>query len=50
MRRLQASKTTEEEDQDWAQRFGEHGARVIRETVNSHLEDYEYLKGFALKI
>ncbi|KAL9129481.1 MAG: hypothetical protein Q9217_002077 [Psora testacea] len=42
-------KSREEEDADWTEEFGVKGAKVIRETVTDNLEDYEYLKQFALK-
>ncbi|MCJ1474647.1 hypothetical protein MMC13_003307 [Lambiella insularis] len=45
-----ASLTVEEEDQKWFQTFGKEGARIIRSTVNSYIEDYDYLKSFALKL
>ena len=34
---------------EWVEKFGEKGAKVIQETVQASLEDYEYLKQFALK-
>ncbi|KAL8794186.1 MAG: hypothetical protein Q9195_003254 [Heterodermia aff. obscurata] len=42
-------KSVHDEDDEWVERFGEKGAKVIRETVNANIEDYEYLKQFALK-
>ncbi|KAG9246267.1 hypothetical protein BJ878DRAFT_497854 [Calycina marina] len=44
------SKTIEEENAEWARKYGEKGAKTIRESVDANLEDYEYLKGFAVKI
>lgn len=44
------TKTIEIEDQEWREKYGEEGAKVIRETVNANLPDYEYLKSFAVKI
>ncbi|KAL8963882.1 MAG: hypothetical protein Q9183_004879 [Haloplaca sp. 2 TL-2023] len=42
-------KTARDEDAEWAEKFGEKGAKVIRETVDASMEDYEYLKQFAIK-
>ena len=43
-------KSVEEEDQEWCAKYGEKGAKIIRETVEANLKDYEYLKRFALKV
>lgn len=43
-------KTVEEEDREWRAKYGEKGAKVIRETVDANVKDYEYLKQFALKL
>ncbi|KAL8675501.1 MAG: hypothetical protein Q9168_000013 [Polycauliona sp. 1 TL-2023] len=43
-------KSIEAENAEWTERFGEKGAKVIRETVDKNVEDYEYLKAFAIKI
>ena len=43
-------KTSEAEDSQWREKFGAEGARVIRETVDANVKDYEYLKQFALKV
>ncbi|KAJ9632099.1 hypothetical protein H2203_000500 [Taxawa tesnikishii (nom. ined.)] len=43
-------KTEEEENAEWREKFGEEGAKVIRETVNKNIADYEYLKQFAIKV
>ncbi|KAL2123381.1 hypothetical protein VTJ04DRAFT_3836 [Mycothermus thermophilus] len=42
--------TEEEEDREWSEKYGEEAARVIRRCVQECLGDYEYLKGFALKV
>lgn len=42
-------KTDEQLYADWVGKFGEDGANVIKDTVAKNLEDYEYLKQFALK-
>ena len=44
-----APPTVEEEDAQWREKYGEEGQRVIRETVERNVADYEYMKGFALK-
>ena len=43
------AKSDEEEDREWLEKFGAEGAKVIRQTVNANVSDYEYLKQFALK-
>ncbi|KAI9827275.1 MAG: hypothetical protein M1832_005413 [Thelocarpon impressellum] len=43
------AKSVADEDAEWTTRFGAEGARVVRETVDKNVADYEYLKGFALK-
>ncbi|KAI4206022.1 MAG: hypothetical protein LQ346_001332 [Caloplaca aetnensis] len=47
---IKKTKSVEEEDRDWAEKYGEKGAKIIRETVNANLKDYEYLKQFAIKV
>jgi len=43
-------KSKESEDSEWLEKFGAKGAKVIRETVDANVEDYEYLKQFALRV
>ncbi|KAI9862636.1 MAG: hypothetical protein M1824_001186 [Vezdaea acicularis] len=43
-------RSREEEDAEWRQKYGEKGAKIIRETVDANVEDYLYLKQFALKV
>ena len=43
-------KSDEEEDAEWREKYGEKGAKVIRETVNANVADYEYLKQFAMQV
>ncbi|KAI9653977.1 MAG: helicase [Bathelium mastoideum] len=43
-------KSGDEYYQEWKARYGDNGARVIRETVDQNVADYEYLKQFALKV
>ncbi|CAF9926225.1 hypothetical protein IMSHALPRED_006913 [Imshaugia aleurites] len=42
------AKSEEEEDREWREKFGAEGAKVIRQTVDANVKDYEYLKQFAL--
>ncbi|KAI6708998.1 hypothetical protein JHW43_008492 [Diplocarpon mali] len=44
------TRTVEAEDQEWKEKYGEEGARVIRECVQANLPDYEYLKSFAIQV
>lgn len=44
------TKTVETEDQEWREKYGLEGAKIIRETVDANIPDYEYLKSFAIKI
>jgi hypothetical protein len=44
------TKTEETENKEWTEKFGEKAAKVIRETVNANVKDYEYLKQFAIKL
>lgn len=46
----QKTPTEEEEDEEWRAKFGEEGQRIIRESVNASVADYEYLKSFAIKV
>jgi len=40
----------EVENKEWAEKYGEKEAKVIRETVDANIPDYEYLKSFALRV
>ncbi|MCJ1258160.1 helicase [Lignoscripta atroalba] len=42
-------KSRQDEDTEWVEKYGEKGAKIIRETVDANVKDYEYLKGFALQ-
>lgn len=44
------TKSTENEDAEWREKYGEKGAKLIRETVDANIADYEYLKQFALRV
>ncbi|KAL8984712.1 MAG: hypothetical protein Q9205_001401 [Flavoplaca limonia] len=43
-------KSVEDENSEWAEKFGDEGARIIRQAVDANIEDYEYLKRFAIKV
>lgn len=43
-------KTDDELYAEWVDRFGEEGAKIIKETVENNVADYEYLKQFAMKV
>ena len=45
-----AQKTKEQEDAEWKEKYGEDGAKFIRETVDENVEHYEYLRQFAIKV
>ncbi|KAH8698893.1 hypothetical protein BGW36DRAFT_152123 [Talaromyces proteolyticus] len=45
-----AFKSEEEFDAEWRAKYGEKGARIIRETVDRNMADYHYMKQFALKV
>lgn len=44
------TKTEEEYDAAWRQKYGEEGAAVIRKAVDQNMEDYLYLKKFAIQV
>jgi hypothetical protein len=43
-------KTDEQLYAEWTEKFGEEGAKVIKETVEANIPDYEYMKKFAIKV
>jgi hypothetical protein len=43
-------KSDEELFKEWTEKYGEEGAKVIRDTVAANVEHYEYLKQFAIKV
>lgn len=43
------AKTVAIEDQEWREKYGEAGQKVIRKCVDANTPDYEYLKSFAIK-
>jgi hypothetical protein len=44
------ARSQQEEDAEWTEKYGEEGAKIIRQVVNANVEDYEYLKQFAIKV
>lgn len=44
------AKGVKDEDSEWVEKYGEEGAKIIRETVEANMEDYEYLKQYAIKV
>jgi hypothetical protein len=45
-----AAKSDEQLFAEWSDKYGEEGAKVIRDTVAANVEHYEYLKQFAIKV
>lgn len=43
-------KSDQDQDNEWREKYGEKGAKVIRDSVNASITDYEYLKQFALSV
>lgn len=43
-------KTEEEWDAEWKAKYGEDGAKIIREAVDQNMADYLYLKQFAMRV
>ncbi|KAI9733458.1 MAG: hypothetical protein M1818_007206 [Claussenomyces sp. TS43310] len=44
------AKTTDDEDQEWAKKYGPEGRKIIRDCVDENVADYEYLKAFAIQV
>jgi hypothetical protein len=44
------AKPAKVENAEWKAMFGEKAAQAIRDTVDANVEDYEYLKSFALRV
>jgi len=36
--------------EEWTEKFGLEGAKVIKKTVDDNVQHYEYLKQFALRV
>ncbi|KAL5117996.1 helicase [Pleosporales sp. CAS-2024a] len=45
-----APKTDAQLFAEWTEKYGEKGAKVIRDTVQDNVEHYDYLKQFAIKV
>jgi thiaminase len=45
-----AEKSDEQLFAEWTEKYGEEGAKTIRDTVAANVEHYEYLKQFAIKL
>jgi DNA repair and recombination protein RAD54B len=45
-----APKTDAQLVQEWTEKYGQEGAKLIMQTVHDNVEHYEYLKQFAIKI
>lgn len=43
-------KTEEEFDAEWTKKYGPEAAALIRKAVDANMEDYLYLKQFAVKV
>ncbi|KAL2356864.1 P-loop containing nucleoside triphosphate hydrolase protein [Cryomyces antarcticus] len=43
-------KSNEDHYDEWVAKYGQKGAKVIQDTVNANVADYEYLKQFAIKV
>ena len=48
-RRPKQAKTRKEEDQEWAEEYGDEAAQTIRNAVDLCQADYEYLRQFRIK-
>ena len=46
----QAERENDEIEDAWRKSFGEEGAKILRQTVNGAMADYQYLRQFRLKI
>ena len=44
-----AQPSSEDDYVKWVKEFGKDGTDIVEKTVQANLEDYEYLKQFALK-
>jgi hypothetical protein len=45
---LQRERDNESYFREWVEEFGVEGAKVVRDAVEAQVEDYNYLKQFAL--
>ncbi|KAL8651159.1 MAG: hypothetical protein Q9210_003413 [Variospora velana] len=44
------AKSVKDENLEWVEKYGEEGAKIIQKTVEANMEDYEYLKQYAIKL
>lgn len=49
-RQKKTTKTEEQWDTEWKEKYGEEAAKMIRKTVDENMEHYLYLKQFVLKV
>ncbi|KAJ9218272.1 hypothetical protein DTO166G4_138 [Paecilomyces variotii] len=45
-----SAKSEEDYDAEWRSKYGEKGAKIIRETVDRNMADYLYLKKYAMRV
>lgn len=45
-----AVKSEEEYDAEWTEKYGPKGAALIRQAVDATMDDYLYLKQFAVRV
>lgn len=50
MCQARAVKSEAEFDAEWQKKYGPKGASLIRQAVDANMEDYLYLKQFAVKV
>lgn len=50
VKQKKAQKSDEQMYAEWAEKYGEEGAKLIQQTVKDNVADYEYLKQFAVKV
>lgn len=43
-------KTDQEYYNGWVEKYGKDAAGIIQKSVDDNLEDYEYLKSFAIRV
>jgi hypothetical protein len=49
-RQKKHAKSEDEWDAEWREKYGDEAAKVIRQTVDANMEDYLYLKQYAIKL
>lgn len=50
MNKQKKEKSKEQMYKDWVEKFGEEGAKIIDDTAEANIADYEYLKKFKIQI